>query len=577
MKNFTYEIIKKLHFIAISSFIALFLYQCLSIASSYSLANDEGKHLLTGLLHLEHHKCCEGVDNTPMTAYMALPLLFFENNRNNENDIKIINIHNSANELLFSYDDPLKILFIARITSVFAGIILIFFSFLVSKYLFGPLSGLLTVIILTLDPNIISHYSLVSTDALLSTSVVIFLYIFLLFHDYPSFIRSLLLGTALGIAILSKFTALILIPAFVFFMLVFGGKKKVGIIKYLFFFFLIGSSAFLIIWLGYGAHFSFVYPFFKLPGFYEGYLQAKAYATNGMVSFLNGEIGYGWPYYFIEALVLKTPIPILIFWILSICTLFYKFNPKKESDAFLPLMLSGLFFAGALLSSLNIGIRHILMVYPLMAISCGVLVPLIKSASKTIYKYSILIVVCLLSMWGAIENISVYPHHLSYVNQIGGGPVNGIKYLGDSNIDWGQDLGFLKEVMEEKGIKEVILGYFGNTDPFFYNIKYQYLPLMIYGNGKTYVVSPEREIIAISTNNLQGIYDRRLDYSWLRYKKPFAMAGYSIYLYDITGDEKAHLELAKTYSIFGLKSLSLKEEKKASELMKNKKPDFFQK
>jgi 4-amino-4-deoxy-L-arabinose transferase-like glycosyltransferase len=53
-------------------------------------------------------------------------------------------------------------------------------------------------------------------------------------------------------------------------------------------------------------------------------------------------------------------------------------------------------------------------------------------------------VVAVLLSWAVASSLFVYPHCLSYFNEIVGGPANGHLYLGHSNVDWGQDLWFLR-------------------------------------------------------------------------------------------------------------------------------------
>lgn len=50
----------------------------------------------------------------------------------------------------------------------------------------------------------------------------------------------------------------------------------------------------------------------------------------------------------------------------------------------------------------------------------------------------------LLVAWTAVSSLAVYPHSLSYFNELVGGPAHGWRYLSHSNTDWGQDLGRLR-------------------------------------------------------------------------------------------------------------------------------------
>lgn len=54
--------------------------------------------------------------------------------------------------------------------------------------------------------------------------------------------------------------------------------------------------------------------------------------------------------------------------------------------------------------------------------------------------------------------------------------------------------------------------------------------------------------LAISTTALNGECLQRSDFQWLLERTPVARLGYSIYVYDITGDRSAHQALVDLYA-----------------------------
>jgi hypothetical protein len=50
--------------------------------------------------------------------------------------------------------------------------------------------------------------------------------------------------------------------------------------------------------------------------------------------------------------------------------------------------------------------------------------------------------------WAVASSLWVYPHSLSYFNELAGGPAQGNRHLHNSNVDWGQDLVYLKEWLD---------------------------------------------------------------------------------------------------------------------------------
>jgi hypothetical protein len=158
-------------------------------------------------------------------------------------------------------------------------------------------------------------------------------------------------------------------------------------------------------------------------------------------------------------------------------------------------------------------------------------------------------VVGVLALWYLGAPITSHPHYLAYFNEIVGGPKNGYRYLVDSNLDWGQDLGNLKAYMTKGGVDRIGLGYFGSADANYYGIEYEYLPSVGLAPKKpgqrwwyepdagTQVVEiPTSELVAISATILTRpswirgecyeIYDR------FRQCDPVGQIGHSILIFE---------------------------------------------
>ena len=77
------------------------------------------------------------------------------------------------------------------------------------------------------------------------------------------------------------------------------------------------------------------------------------------------------------------------------------------------------------------------------------------------------IVSALLLAWSIGSSLSVYPHSLSYFNELAGGPKNGPAHLLNSNIDWGQDLLFLEQwVAKNANDAPVYTAFYNLYNPF---------------------------------------------------------------------------------------------------------------
>jgi len=250
-------------------------------------------------------------------------------------------------------------------------------------------------------------------------------------------------------------------------------------------------------------------------------------ADEGHAAFLMGEYsGHGWWYYFLVAFLIKTPIPVLYLLLGSLLFL-ARYKNKAITVIFLILPVILLFFVSTR-QHINIGLRHILPIYPLIYVLIGGLININISRKRLAG-----IILSFAMMWSVWSSVNIYPYYLAYFNEFIGGPKNGYKYLVDSNLDWGQDLPGLKEYMERNGIEKIKLSYFGLSDPAYYGINYEYLPS--YAIPKPNIERPQIPIegyFAISATMLQGVYlpDRDF-YKLFREIEPVDTIGYSIFIY----------------------------------------------
>lgn len=543
-----------------------FALQCIHVARESSLANDEAKHLATGWHLLQSGRCCLGIDNSPLTAWFALPLLFAFDAPVSPPALQAHtppDAHSVGREVIFGSADAEAVILAGRMMNIIAGIGMVLAASALSSRLFGATAGLLTCAVLAFEPNLVGHVALMSTDTLFVATVLAYLLALDRALRAPSNGAAMVAGFALGMALIAKYTGLALLPATAAYTLLYRDEVRAQPWRrwcaHALWALLVALG---VVWAAYGAHLSSAFPFVSIPGFIGGLAQVKGLVSHGFMAYYNGEPGRHWPSYFLACLALKTPLPELLLWLLALAASAWRLRHGEPWRRLLPLATAAGFLAIGMASNLNIGVRHILMVYAAAAVACGALAGWrAKFAPGSPLPAAVL---SLLVLASALESLRFAPHQISYFNQFAGGPRGGIRYLGDSNLDWGQDLKALKALMVKEGIDELILAYLGTTDPEFYGIRYQYLPPMFYGATRDeFVVDPAREILAVSTSNLQGIVSGTDDYAWLRQRIPFATAGFSIYLYDITGDAGAHARLAGIYAAHGLEAMAARERAKA--------------
>jgi hypothetical protein len=255
-----------------------------------------------------------------------------------------------------------------------------------------------------------------------------------------------------------------------------------------------------------------------------------AYRAFERSSYLLGEISdHGFSLYFPIAFAVKTPVPTLALLIVAIALKCFR-RAWSIADAFLIVPVA-IFFAFATWSRLNIGLRHILPLYPFLFVWLGGVVATIWSEHK-LYGRGFLV---LMVAWLLSSNVKIFPDYLAFFNELAGGAAHGHKLLVDSNLDWGQDLKGLKLWLDSHDVKKIDFAYFGTMDPSYYGIRATPAPGSLWPFWReaadNNVPSP---YIAISATYLAGLYLQDKDtYALFRNQAPVADIGHSILVYPI--------------------------------------------
>lgn len=119
-------------------------------------------------------------------------------------------------------NDSEAILFWARLPITLIAILLGIFLFLWGRELGGVLAGIIAVALFTLDPNVIAHGHYVTTDIGIAAFLFFAFYFFVRFLKHPSWKNVALAGLTLGLAELTKFSAVLLFPIFGLFALIYA-------------------------------------------------------------------------------------------------------------------------------------------------------------------------------------------------------------------------------------------------------------------------------------------------------------------------------------------------------------------
>ena len=187
-------------------------------------------------------------------------------------------------------------------------------------------------------------------------------------------------------------------------------------------------------------------------------------------------------------------------------------------------------------SNLNLGVRHILPLYPIIFLAVGCAAAWLWRRHGT--SANVRTVLYGLAAALVIETGAAYPDYLAFFNRASGGERGGIRLLGDSNLDWGQDLPALAAWQKNHPDRKLYLLYFGVANPEHYGIKATPLP----GSLPRSATDPpphfphEPAVMAISASHLQTMTlppEVKDFYTALRENgKVLDVLGGSIYLYE---------------------------------------------
>ena len=373
----------------------------------------------------------------------------------------------------------------ARGAAAILGALLALVVFYWSKRLWGTAGGLASLALVAFEPNLIAHAGLATTDVAFCAAAIAALAACERSLRSPGWMGVAVAGLALGAAQLTKFTALLLYPAVLVAAVLLARPLAPALAR------LAGMFALSLLVLNAGYLFrgtgaaateyefrsALCAPLGALPlrlplpedyvrGFDEQARDAEAFYP----AYLNGTVhprGAPW-YYDWAALALKTPLAELALMISAVLLLPRLRAAARPPDAALALTLcaaaAALLMLFASRTRLDVGVRYVLLVYPLAAVAVGGLAAVLP---RVLAAGLILV---------AVESSAALGSELPFFNVLAGGPAGGHRYLADSNLDWGQDLPALRKLMDARGLQRIHLAYFGRIDPRFYGVDFDLVP-----------------------------------------------------------------------------------------------------
>ena len=480
--------------------------------------------------------------------------------------------------------DPITLIRLAKLPLILFFIFSGWLIYLWTKKTYNPRAALLAVFLFAFCPTIVAHARFVTTDVPALFGILFASYFFLKYLKEQNVGNFWLASSSFGVALLTKFSAFLLIPYFLLLALVWAWSQHHEyfrpIVRLVTKTILIMVVGFVVI-VGpvYQLH-VYNYPPAQQKNDTESLLKYYPISTlssaiiwasdkpvlrpyaqwglgmamvfqraeGGKRTYFMGQLSSkSFKAYFPVVYVLKEPIPFLILLLGAIWLGFKSWRKNREKfknkirdhfSVFTMLLWIFIYVAASINANLNIGIRHLIPIYGFVFVLVAGQIEAVISSRKWLR-----IFVFVFLGWYLAEFASVYPYYLTYYNEFARlrppwateGLVGGHNYAVDSNLDWGQDLWRLGDFVKTNNIQKIYVDYFGWADQSFYiGNAFQWMHAGQYPNKAQFLAdNPPGGWLAVSVSYYQeSTVDPAQPYAWLG--KPTTVIGNSIFVWHVT-------------------------------------------
>lgn len=509
---------------------------------------DEGAHIFSGYSYWTKGDFGMNPEHPPLVKLLAtFPLLHMKLNvpqpLSSPPFFKFSEFL-EGKQFLYSNDAD-AILFRARVAVSLLSIALALVIFMATKEMFRMVPALVALVLCVFDPNLIAHGALVTTDVGMAMFLFATVYAFYLYVKKPTAKRLATAAVLAGLTLATKHSGVLLCPILGLLAIAeilhapavdvqkAGGRAK-QIAR------LAGALAVMaivgvtILWTFYGFRYQarpagmamtpslpeyvgqlehrptagkvvlMAAKYHLLPEAYLYGLTDVYNAPRYLNSFLLGNLyHHGQWFYFPAVFAIKSTLGFLL--LLLLLPIAVALCSKSYWREFLFLSIPPfIYFLVAMASGFNIGVRHILPVYPFLIVLAAFV------AGELIQKNKIwAAIACALILFHVASSIRVFPNYLTYANEMWGGPAKTYKILTNSNVDWGQQLKATKEYLDRHNVKDCWFDYFTwpFADPSYYGIPCKPLPAYLSQAFEVYPPPAPAKVsgmVLISADELSG-------------------------------------------------------------------------
>ncbi len=280
-------------------------------------------------------------------------------------------------------------------------------------------------------------------------------------------------------------------------------------------------------------------PWLPAPALLKGLASAWALNKTPSLAYLLGkEKNGGWWYFFLVAVAVKTPLPFLLLCLVGLCVLLSR---PLQWTTVAPAAAVLAVFCVTLFVKYNAGVRHVMVVFPLLAVVAGCACSFLWQSPRRWHPWGRSALLVLL-LWQCISSLNAHPDYIAYFNELAGRDPSRVLVTG-CDLDCGQDLFRLSRALHERNISQLNLAVWSSADMSRMNLPVFQTPPPF---------QPVTGWVAISLRSLRMGDVLHTTYppgafAWLDGRKPVEQIGKTIHLYylppnALTGTEKAGLD-----------------------------------
>jgi hypothetical protein len=588
------------HLLLAGVLVVVFLLQSFLASLQKSPVYDEPPHIASGLSYLETGVFRANLQHPPLLKEMSALVLslagiHWPNTEAARNVIRGVPAGKDGEwpvgaDIIIA-NGPDRVMFWARLPFVLLAALLGVLIYVWGREIVGDAAALGALFLYALDPTILAHSFLVTTDVGLAAFTVLFLWTVWRYVRHPNWQRTVICGLAMGAMLGAKFSGLFMAPVAAILLAASirwpaaqvagaaaepapapqaqrgaragpnspcpcgSGKKykkchgtgrpkpealaverslqQRKILACAVAFLAMCAVAVVVV--------EALYFFPSDPFLYlTGLKKVNADHVAGYQYYFHGDTSTRFYGYFVAAYLLKEPLATILLAGAGLVILLRSKSTPAMTKLFLLLPPAAILVAMTVFAD-NMGVRYIIPAMPFAYLLGGMGLATLCGKRFAWGRY----VAAALCVWVAVAAAGIYPDHLSYFNemacllekpgQIGwdGGSRCGPQWLDDSNVDWGQGLKQLRTWMDRHGNGRTLhLAYPGTFHPEAYGLRFEQVPT------SSLLPDPRPGLYAVSAHlvgRMPTVGEKFLQggAQWLRHTAPVDIAGHAFYIYEI--------------------------------------------